>query len=59
YIIIILIRDLESGPYKIMPKFIFKFTKEYLSIKEAYVFFLPYFYILLYIYLIALKAIRR
>jgi len=25
-----------------MPKFIFKFTKEYLSIKEVYVFFLPY-----------------
>jgi len=39
---IILIRDLEGGPYKIMPKFIFKFTKEYLGIKEAYVPFLPY-----------------
>ena len=25
-----------------MPKFIFKFTKEYLSIKEAYIPFLPY-----------------
>jgi len=40
---ITLIRDLEGGPYKIVPKFIFEFTKEYLSIKEAYIFFLPYF----------------
>jgi len=39
---VILIRDLEGGPYKIILKFIFKFTKEYLSIKEAYVLFLPY-----------------
>ena len=42
HIIITLIRDLEGGPYKIVPKFIFEFTKEYLSIKEAYVLFLPY-----------------
>ncbi|OCK99086.1 uncharacterized protein K441DRAFT_540120, partial [Cenococcum geophilum 1.58] len=33
YIIIILIRDLEGRPYKIIPKF---------SIKEAYIPFLPY-----------------
>ena len=37
-----LIRDLEGGLYKIMLKFIFEFTKEYLGIKEAYVLFLPY-----------------
>ena len=37
-----LIRDLEGGPYKIMLKFIFEFTKEYFGIKEAYVLFLPY-----------------
>ncbi|OCK87773.1 uncharacterized protein K441DRAFT_592625, partial [Cenococcum geophilum 1.58] len=35
YIIVILIRDLEGGPYKIVLKFIFEFTKEYLNIKEA------------------------
>ena len=39
---IILIRDLEGGPYKIIPKFIFEFTKEYLSIKKVYILFLPY-----------------
>jgi len=39
---VILIRDPEGGPYKIILKFIFKFTKEYLGIKEAYVLFLPY-----------------
>jgi len=38
-----LIRNLEGGPYKIILKFTFKFTKEYLSIKEAYILFLPYF----------------
>ena len=42
YIMIILICDLEGGPYKIMPEFIFKFTKEYLGIKEVYVLFLPH-----------------
>ncbi|XTI94935.1 hypothetical protein V2W45_1336257 [Cenococcum geophilum] len=36
YIIITLIRDPEGGPYKIIPKFTFEFTKEYLSIKEAH-----------------------
>ncbi|XTI96066.1 hypothetical protein V2W45_1180001, partial [Cenococcum geophilum] len=41
HIIIILIRDLKGGPYKIVPKFIFKFTKEYLSIKEANTFPIP------------------
>ena len=39
-----LIRDPEGGPYKIMLKFTFEFTKEYLSIKEAYILFLPYFF---------------
>ena len=37
-----LICNLEGGPYKIMLKFIFKFTKEYLGIKEAYILFLSY-----------------
>jgi len=37
-----LICDLKGGPHKIMLKFIFKFTKEYLDIKEAYILFLPY-----------------
>ena len=39
---ITLIYDLEGGPYKIVPKFIFEFIKEYLSIKEVYILFLPY-----------------
>ena len=39
---ITLIRDPEGGPYKIVPEFIFEFTKEYLGIKEAYILFLPY-----------------
>ena len=43
HIIVTLIYNLEGGPYKIMLKFIFKFTKEYLSIKKAYIPFLPYF----------------
>ncbi|OCK89914.1 uncharacterized protein K441DRAFT_582174, partial [Cenococcum geophilum 1.58] len=42
YIIVILIYNLEGRPYKIVLKFIFEFTKEYLGIKEAYVLFLPY-----------------
>ena len=37
-----LIYNPEGGPYKIVLKFIFEFTKEYLGIKEAYVLFLPY-----------------
>ncbi|XTI86434.1 hypothetical protein V2W45_1467167 [Cenococcum geophilum] len=41
YIIVILIYDLEGRPYKIMLKFIFKFTKKYLSIKEANTFLIP------------------
>ncbi|OCK97920.1 uncharacterized protein K441DRAFT_545944, partial [Cenococcum geophilum 1.58] len=41
YIKVILIYNLEGGPYKIMLKFIFKFTKEYLSIKEANTFLIP------------------
>ncbi|OCK98031.1 uncharacterized protein K441DRAFT_546040, partial [Cenococcum geophilum 1.58] len=41
YIIIILIRDLKGRPYKIVLKFTFKFTKEYLSIKEANTFPIP------------------
>ncbi|XTI90395.1 hypothetical protein V2W45_1242328, partial [Cenococcum geophilum] len=43
YIIVTLIYNLEGRPYKIILKFIFKFTKEYLGIKEAYILFLPYF----------------
>ena len=39
---IILIYDPEGRPYKIVPEFIFEFTKEYFSIKKVYVFFLPY-----------------
>ncbi|OCK91144.1 uncharacterized protein K441DRAFT_576326, partial [Cenococcum geophilum 1.58] len=35
HIIITLIYNLKGGPYKIVPKFIFKFTKEYLGIKKA------------------------
>ncbi|XTI95801.1 C2H2 finger domain protein [Cenococcum geophilum] len=41
HIKVTLIRDLEGGPYKIVLKFIFKFTKEYLSIKEATTFTPP------------------
>ncbi|XTI84941.1 hypothetical protein V2W45_1465928 [Cenococcum geophilum] len=41
YIIVILIYNPEGGPYKIMLKFIFEFTKEYLSIKEANTFPIP------------------
>ncbi|OCK88824.1 uncharacterized protein K441DRAFT_586533, partial [Cenococcum geophilum 1.58] len=41
HIIIILICDLKGGPYKIVPKFIFKFIKKYLSIKEANTFLIP------------------
>ncbi|XTI83592.1 C2H2 finger domain protein [Cenococcum geophilum] len=36
-----LICDLEGGPYKIVLKFIFEFTKEYLGIKEANTFLIP------------------
>ncbi|XTI89465.1 C2H2 finger domain protein [Cenococcum geophilum] len=41
YIKVTLIRDLEGGPYKIILKFTFEFTKEYLSIKEANTFTIP------------------
>ena len=46
---VILIRDLEGGPYKIVLKFTFEFTKEYLGIKEAYFLFLPYSSYLIFI----------
>ena len=39
---VILIYNLEGRPYKIILKFTFKFTKEYLGIKEVYILFLPY-----------------
>ncbi|XTI91182.1 hypothetical protein V2W45_1243429, partial [Cenococcum geophilum] len=42
YIIIILIYNLKGRPYKVGPKFIFKFIKEYLNIKETRVLFLSY-----------------
>ncbi|XTI82768.1 hypothetical protein V2W45_1464203 [Cenococcum geophilum] len=35
------IQDPKGGPYNIVLKFIFKFTKEYLSIKEANTFLIP------------------
>ncbi|XTI82884.1 hypothetical protein V2W45_1464289 [Cenococcum geophilum] len=36
-----MVQDKEGGPYKIVPKFIFEFTKEYLSMKEANTFPIP------------------
>ncbi|OCK91232.1 uncharacterized protein K441DRAFT_461095, partial [Cenococcum geophilum 1.58] len=41
HIIITLIYNPKGGPYKIMPKFTFKFTKEYFGIKETNTFSIP------------------
>ncbi|OCL07259.1 hypothetical protein AOQ84DRAFT_365094 [Glonium stellatum] len=35
HIMITLLRDLEGGPYKIVPEFTFEFTKKYLGMKEV------------------------
>ncbi|XTI95586.1 hypothetical protein V2W45_1256155, partial [Cenococcum geophilum] len=65
HIIIILIYNLEGRRYKIVPKFIFKFIKEYLSIKKANTFpipkiiFNPLFIFSLYIFLLGVLFINK